>query len=52
MCLQVYKAPPSPVSKVKDQQQPKEESKEAKEEEGRATSKQSDASCLRIFEGG
>lgn len=52
MCLQVYTTPPSPVTKVKGQQQPEEESKEAKEEEGPSTSKQSDASCLRIFEGG
>lgn len=52
MCLQVYATPPSPVTKVKCQQQPEEESKEAKEEEGPSTSKQSDASCLRIFEGG
>lgn len=52
MCLQVYTTPPSPVTKVKGQQQPEEESKETKEEEGPSTSKQSDASCLRIFEGG
>uniref|UniRef100_H3CWB1 HIVEP zinc finger 3 n=1 Tax=Tetraodon nigroviridis TaxID=99883 RepID=H3CWB1_TETNG len=49
---EVYTTPPSPVTKVRGQQQPKEESKEAKEEEGPSTSKQSDASCLRIFEGG
>lgn len=52
MCLQVPATPPSPVTKGKCQQQPEEESKEAKEEEGPSTSKQSDASCLRIFEGG
>lgn len=52
MCLQVHTTPPSPVSEGKGQQQPEEESKETKEEEGPSTSKQSDASCLRIFEGG
>lgn len=52
MCLQEPAAPPSPVTKVKGQERPEEESKEIKEEEGPITSKQSEASCLRIFEGG
>ncbi|XP_035527629.1 transcription factor HIVEP3 [Morone saxatilis] len=50
---EVHATPPSTLTKVKDQQQhEKEENKEMGEEEGPSTSKQSDASRVRIFEGG
>lgn len=52
MRLQVQATPPSPVTEEKGQQQPAEKSKEIKEEEGPSTSKHSETSCLRIFEGG
>lgn len=52
MHLQVHATHPSSVTEEKGQQQPEEKSKEIKEEEGPSTSKQSEASCLRIFEGG
>ncbi|XP_070691123.1 transcription factor HIVEP3 isoform X2 [Pempheris klunzingeri] len=50
---EVHATPPITLTKVKDQQQhEKEENKEMKEEEGPSTSKQSEASRVRIFEGG
>ncbi|XP_070821973.1 transcription factor HIVEP3 [Chaetodon trifascialis] len=50
---EVHATPPSTLTKVKDQQQlEKEENKEMREEEGPSTSKQSEASRVRIFEGG
>ncbi|XP_044063762.1 transcription factor HIVEP3 isoform X4 [Siniperca chuatsi] len=52
---EVHATPPSTLTKVKDQRQQqheKEENKEMKEEEGPSTSKQSEASRVRIFEGG
>ncbi|XP_068611687.1 transcription factor HIVEP3 [Brachionichthys hirsutus] len=50
---EVHAIPSSTRTKVKDQpEQDKKESKEKREEEGPSTSKQSEASRLRIFEGG
>ncbi|KAE8288620.1 Transcription factor HIVEP3 [Larimichthys crocea] len=56
---EVHATPPSTLTKIKDQQQQqqqqqheKEENKEMREEEGPSTSKQSEASRVRIFEGG
>ncbi|TDH12025.1 hypothetical protein EPR50_G00066670 [Perca flavescens] len=50
---ELHATPPSPLTKVKDQQQhDKEENKEMGEEEEPSTSKQSDPSRVRIFEGG
>ncbi|KAI3360901.1 hypothetical protein L3Q82_013102 [Scortum barcoo] len=50
---EVHAIPPSTLTKVKDQQQhEKEENKEMSEEEGPSTSKQSEPSRVRIFEGG
>ncbi|KAM9353375.1 transcription factor HIVEP3 [Symphorus nematophorus] len=50
---EVHATPPSTLTKVKDQQQhEKEETKEMREEAGPSTSKQSEASRVRIFEGG
>nr|XP_046255025.1 transcription factor HIVEP3 [Scatophagus argus]XP_046255026.1 transcription factor HIVEP3 [Scatophagus argus]XP_046255028.1 transcription factor HIVEP3 [Scatophagus argus] len=52
---EVCATPPSTLTKVKDEQQHEKEEnrdKEIREEEGPSTSKQSEASRLRIFEGG
>ncbi|XP_045900978.1 transcription factor HIVEP3 isoform X3 [Micropterus dolomieu] len=50
---EVHATPPVTLTKVKDQQQhEQEENKEMREEEGPSTSKQSEASRVRIFEGG
>ncbi|CAK6967522.1 transcription factor HIVEP3 isoform X1 [Scomber scombrus] len=50
---EVHATPPSTVTEVKDQEHhEKEENKEMGEEEGPSTSKQSEASRVRIFEGG
>ncbi|XP_047454547.1 transcription factor HIVEP3 [Mugil cephalus] len=51
---EVHATSPSTLAEVKDQQQQheKEENKEPREEEGPSTSKQSEPSRVRIFEGG
>ncbi|XP_042345521.1 transcription factor HIVEP3 [Plectropomus leopardus] len=50
---EVHATPPSTLTKVKDlQQHDKEENKEMREEEEPSTSKQSEPSRVRIFEGG
>ncbi|KAG7242210.1 hypothetical protein INR49_024256 [Caranx melampygus] len=50
---EIHATPPSTLTDVKDQQQPKkEENKEMREEEGPSTSKQGEPSRVRIFEGG
>ncbi|XP_068591312.1 transcription factor HIVEP3 [Cebidichthys violaceus] len=50
---EVHATPPSTLTKVKDQQQhDKEENNEMREEEEPSTSKQSEPSRVRIFEGG